>query len=65
MNIKIIIILVPKEVPFKANIHFKILRFPLTLTLMSPKLLFKAVVFKWLQYENNRQQEATIKLYIA
>ena len=23
------------------------------------------VVFKWLQYENNRHQEATIKLYIA
>ena len=37
LNIKIITLLVLKENAFKVDVHFQISRFPLTLTLTSPK----------------------------
>ena len=37
LNIKIITLLVLKENAFKVDVNFQISRFPMTLTLMSPK----------------------------
>ena len=37
LNIKLITLLVLKENPFKVDVNFQISRFPLTLTLTSPK----------------------------